>query len=218
MKKTFFSTAIILSILCLTASAQESSQNGTFPSGVKHGRPYTADLSPLTPDKVAQHKVNGLGFKMFTTANGTVFYVTPEGKVEARLTTTTTSTTIRAMKDLCGGTDLYCSVEYDMNNNGKNDCCSVKDNPVCAGCLEECKTLCAKNYEGVKTCFMDRGASKCDCTRNLPTCYQIDLSNAPAEVREQGQSGGMSTGWYVLMFFLLIVGMSLAAKFANRIL
>lgn len=217
MEKRLYTTIIIVSIICWTASAQETQENKTGYNGGAISRPYTPDIKPLTPERVREHSVRGLGFKKFTTANGTAFYVTSGGDVVEHLTTTTTLTTIRVMKEVCGGTDLYCSVEYDMTNDGRKDCCSQDNNPTCNGCLEKCKSICAKNYYGVKTCFMDNGIPRCDCTRNLPTCYKIDLTDAPPEVKAQ-EASGTSTIWYIILFLILLIGMSLAVKFANRIL
>jgi hypothetical protein len=118
------------------------------------------------------------------------------------MTTTTLST--------CGGTDLYCSVEYDSTGDGRPDCCTADNNPVCGGCLSHCIEQCGEEYVGVATCFMDEKAGPfCQCTEIMPSCYEPLKTTTTLPATRQPQKPGN------IMMYLFVLGTVILALAAS---
>jgi len=124
------------------------------------------------------------------------------------ITTTTAST--------CGGTNIYCSVEYDSTADGKPDCCTAENNPVCAGCLEHCVEYCARGFVGVATCFVDeRAGPVCHCAKVSPSCYSIAFTPSTQQASEPpGKTSNNMV--YMLVLSLIVVTFAAAVHFVYK--
>jgi hypothetical protein len=112
-----------------------------------------------------------------------------------------TSTTL---SPYCGGTDIYCSVEFDSTGDGNPDCCDKDNNPACADCLDYCIEECAKDFKGVNTCFRVNDRTVCQCSRTIPSCYDVGFEGLPDVIESEG-----GTGWSILL--ILLVGLAILA-------
>jgi hypothetical protein len=127
-------------------------------------------------------------------------------------------TTTTTMPPICGGTNDYCIVEYDSTGDGKLECCTEADHPVCKGCLETCKKECAQKWTGVKSCFMDaKSGPFCQCTENLPTCYTFQMPPTTTTLAKNQENMASKSLFYIIFFGLLLAAAIAAVKFSNRI-
>ncbi|MBU0762857.1 MAG: hypothetical protein KKD39_07505 [Candidatus Altiarchaeota archaeon] len=70
------------------------------------------------------------------------------------------------------GSKFECTVEYDADIDGKKDCCTPNDNPICSSCFASCRMKCGEQNQGISKCFMGvENNSICECSGSPPTCY-----------------------------------------------
>ncbi|MFH1054908.1 MAG: hypothetical protein V1744_02305 [Candidatus Altiarchaeota archaeon] len=142
--------------------------------------------------------------------------------VVRNITTTTLTpsgeTTPTTMSKLCGGTNIFCSVEYDSSAEGMPNCCTNETNPMCRGCLDYCILFCGRNGLGVSTCFADdEGKPRCTCTIGKPTCNK--LPELPAEEKPPGYEApqNSNTATYILVLAIIVVVVAGAITFTHRV-
>ncbi len=135
------------------------------------------------------------------------------GEIEAlRGNLSAATTTLRA--PVCGGTFSFCSIEYDSDSDGRPDCCTPDNNPVCE-CLDECRDVCGVNYRGVVSCFTDpKYGVQCHCSKTPPTCYRLDIT--PNTTQPPAAGGGGNILVYLFVLGTILFGLAGAVHFLHR--
>jgi hypothetical protein len=135
---------------------------------------------------------------------------------EHRIYATTSTTASANPPPLCGGTDAYCSVEFDSTGDGRPECCTGENNPVCAGCLGYCLDYCGKGFVGLSSCFMDNSSQPmCQCSQAGPTCNARAYVPTTSET-QPGNTGPGNTIYYLLSFGCILAAIAFASAFTRR--
>ena len=208
--------AVSWAVLLSAASSQPApSQASGLPAGFFNGSGgqilnLAPESAPSSSDSVDSTSMLPGSRPWVTTTTTTLPPVTRSDTVGITGTTDTTTTTTQpettptTVKNVCGGTELYCSVEYDSTGDGSSDCCQEGSNPTCANCLAYCKEYCGNVYKGVSTCFMKDKIPVCQCSENLPTCYKPVMPTTTTEAK-------METGARTNITYFITFGFILAA-------
>ncbi|MBD3387971.1 MAG: hypothetical protein GF416_02885 [Candidatus Altiarchaeales archaeon] len=127
---------------------------------------------------------------------------------------TYTTTTLEAPQ--CGRSKSVCSVEFDADQDGRNDCCKEETNPACAECLSYCMDECNRLYVGVKTCFRDdRAGPVCICSETMPNCYTIPEPPVTTTTLSV-EAGGGSKLMYFFTLAMIILALYGGMRFMSR--
>ena len=121
--------------------------------------------------------------------------------------------------NFCGGSDLFCAMEFDGGGDGKPDCCTKDNNPVCMKCLDECVAKCAKQEQGLITCFMSDETPVCQCNNNRPTCYALRRigGGIGEDIESQQQTGGGNQiFYYILAFGFVLAALAVSVQFVYK--
>ena len=118
----------------------------------------------------------------------------------------------------CGGTEFLCSVEYDADGNGKPDCCTGENQPVCKGCYEYCKGYCAGWNVGLLSCFGNESTKiLCQCAKVLPSCFAPLNPQTTTTVGAGQAPAGSRMTLYLILLSIGFLALVAAVKFANKV-
>jgi hypothetical protein len=183
--------------------------------------PSITDCGILPPKPTYMSSTSTSGTSSSTTSSSSITTTTGEGRREKparfkpRRMDNLTETGVNVTKPrVCGNTDKLCSIEHDLDADGKPDCCSRQSNPMCDKCLEQCIRECSLKGRGVKTCFTleDTGVT-CDCSDSKPTCYRLSTTTT----LNLGSGGGIKkTGIYIWVLLSALLAGAAALVFLRH--
>jgi len=117
---------------------------------------------------------------------------------------------------ICGGTPLYCMVDFDSTGDGKLECCTGENNVVCKGCRDYCVRECGMEDRGVRSCFMAETTPLCQCSNQTPTCYTLPALLAK-KAKPVSETAGINALFYIVLLGIMLLAIAGAAYFAQRI-